>query len=54
MRFLFVFLFSVAALAQDRVVLQTNVILDGKGGVLKNQQIVIEGWADCLGGTGES
>ena len=43
MRFLLVFLFSVAALAQDRVVLQTNVILDGKGGVLKNQQIVIEG-----------
>jgi imidazolonepropionase-like amidohydrolase len=43
MRFLLVFLFSVAALAQDRIVLQTSVLLDGKGGVLKNQQIVIEG-----------
>jgi imidazolonepropionase-like amidohydrolase len=31
------------AFAQDRVVLQTSVLLDGKGGVLKNQQIVIEG-----------
>src|ERR1700678_713615 len=42
MRFLFVFLFSMMALAQDRIVLQTSVLLDGKGGVLKNQQIVIE------------
>ncbi len=31
------------AFAQDRVVLQTSVLLDGKGGVVKNQQIVIEG-----------
>ena len=30
------------ALAQDRIVLQTSVLLDGRGGVLKNQQIVIE------------
>jgi imidazolonepropionase-like amidohydrolase len=43
MRFLFVLLFSVAAFAQDRIVLQTSVLLDGRGGVLKNQQIVIEG-----------
>ena len=43
MRFLFVLLFSVAAFAQDRIVLQTNVLLDGRGGVLKNKQIVIEG-----------
>src|ERR1700734_1871426 len=43
MRFLFVFLFSMMALAQDRIVLQTSVLLDGKGGVLKNQQIVTEG-----------
>jgi imidazolonepropionase-like amidohydrolase len=43
MRLLFVFLFSVMAFAQDRVVLQTSVLLDGRGGVLKNQQIVIEG-----------
>src|SRR5271154_7501850 len=42
MRFLIVLLFSIAAFAQDRIVLQTNVLLDGKGGVLKNQQIVIE------------
>src|SRR5216683_127721 len=27
----------------NRIVLQTGTILDGKGGVLKNQQIVIEG-----------
>jgi imidazolonepropionase-like amidohydrolase len=32
-----------AAFAQDRVVIQTSTILDGKGGILKNQQIVIEG-----------
>ena len=43
MRFLLVLFFSVMAFAQDRIVLQTNVLLDGKGGVLKNQQIVIEG-----------
>ncbi len=43
MRFLFVLLLSVMALAQDRVVLQTSVLLDGKGGLLRNQQIVIEG-----------
>jgi imidazolonepropionase-like amidohydrolase len=43
MRFLIVFLFSIVALAQDRLVLQTSVLLDGKGAVLKNQQIVIEG-----------
>ncbi len=43
MRFLFVLLFSGAAFAQDRIVLQTNVLLDGRGGVLKNKQIVIEG-----------
>src|SRR6266850_806895 len=27
----------------SRIVLQTSTILDGKGGVLKNQQIVIQG-----------
>jgi imidazolonepropionase-like amidohydrolase len=43
MRFLIVFLFSFVAFAQDRIVLQTSVLLDGKGGVLKNQQIVVEG-----------
>jgi len=42
MRFLIVFLFSIVAFAQDRIVLQTSVVFDGKGGVLKNQQIVIE------------
>jgi imidazolonepropionase-like amidohydrolase len=34
---------ACAAVAQDRVVIQTSAILDGKGGVLKNQQIVIQG-----------
>lgn len=42
MRFLFVFLLTVMALAQDRIVLQTSVLLDGRGRILKNQQIVIE------------
>jgi len=42
MRFLIVLLFSIVSFAQDRVVLRTSVLLDGKGGVLKNQQIVIE------------
>src|ERR1700735_1763424 len=32
-----------AAMAQDRVVIQTSSILDGRGGVLKNQRIVVEG-----------
>jgi len=43
MRFLVLFLFSLVAFAQDRVVLQTGVLLDGRGGLLRNQQIVIEG-----------
>lgn len=34
---------AAACLAQPRIVLQTSTILDGKGGVLKNQEIVIEG-----------
>ncbi len=42
MRFLILFLFSIVAFAQDRIVLQTSVLFDGKGAVLKNQQIVIE------------
>ena len=32
-----------AAGAQTRIVLQTGTLLDGKGGVLRNQQIVIQG-----------
>ena len=43
MRLLILGLFAVAALSQDRVVLQTGTLLDGKGAVLKNQRIVIEG-----------
>ncbi|MGD0733966.1 MAG: amidohydrolase family protein [Terracidiphilus sp.] len=49
MRFLIVSLLSAVTLAQvpahaqNRVVLQTSVLLDGRGGVLHNQQIVIEG-----------
>jgi imidazolonepropionase-like amidohydrolase len=42
MRLLILFLFSIVASAQDRIVLQTSVLFDGKGAVLKNQQIVIE------------
>ncbi len=34
---------AAACFAQPRIVLQTSTILDGKGGVLKNQEIVIEG-----------
>jgi imidazolonepropionase-like amidohydrolase len=33
----------VAAAFAQPIVLQTSIILDGKGGVLKNQQIVVEG-----------
>src|SRR5271168_521894 len=43
MRFLILFLFSIVALAQDRIVLQASVLLDGKGAILRNQQIVVEG-----------
>jgi imidazolonepropionase-like amidohydrolase len=35
-------LLAISCFAQ-RIVIQTSTILDGKGGVLKNQQIVIEG-----------
>src|SRR5882672_5499522 len=36
---------GISGFAQNssRIVLQTSTILDGKGGVLRNQQIVIEG-----------
>jgi imidazolonepropionase-like amidohydrolase len=38
------FLFAaVLASAQDRIVLNAGIVLDGKGGIRKNQQIVIEG-----------
>jgi imidazolonepropionase-like amidohydrolase len=40
---LFAALFSGAAFSQNRIVLQTGTLLDGKGAVLKNQRIVIEG-----------
>ena len=36
------FLLSAAGFAQP-IVLETSAVLDGKGGVLKNQQIVVEG-----------
>jgi imidazolonepropionase-like amidohydrolase len=42
MRFFIVLLFTIVAVAQDRIVMQTSVLLDGKGGIFKNQQIVIE------------
>jgi imidazolonepropionase-like amidohydrolase len=38
-----VFLFAVSALAQQRIVIQAGTVRDGKGGVLRNQQIVVEG-----------
>ncbi len=41
-----ILLLGIAAMlcgAQNRIVIQTSTILDGKGGVLRNQQIVIEG-----------
>ena len=42
MRILALFLLACAAFAQSRTVLQTGALLDGKGAVLRNQQIVIE------------
>ncbi len=39
----FVFLFAGLAAAQSRIVIGTSTILDGKGGTLRDQQIVIEG-----------
>jgi imidazolonepropionase-like amidohydrolase len=42
MRILLVVLSLLAASAQERIVLNASTILDGKGGVLKNRQIVIE------------
>jgi imidazolonepropionase-like amidohydrolase len=42
MRLAIILLMGVGALAQERIVLQTSTILDGKGGTLKNHQIVIE------------
>lgn len=41
MRLILIFAFAVSALAQT-VVLQTGTILDGRGGVLRGQQITIE------------
>lgn len=40
---LFAGLFPSAAFSQNRIVLQTGTLLDGKGAILKNQRIVIEG-----------
>src|SRR5438552_3084619 len=40
--------------AQERIVLATSTILDGKGSVLKNQQIVIEGSRIWSVGTGNA
>src|SRR5262249_29687720 len=39
----FVLLSAALAGAQTRIVLQTSTILDGKGGVLKDRQIAIQG-----------
>jgi imidazolonepropionase-like amidohydrolase len=42
MRLASLLLLAASAVAQDRIVLQTSTILDGKGGILKDRQIVIE------------
>jgi imidazolonepropionase-like amidohydrolase len=42
MRLLLILVVSIA-FAQDRIVLQTSTILDGKGGVIKDQQITVAG-----------
>jgi imidazolonepropionase-like amidohydrolase len=42
MRLLTIFLFCLALQAQDRIVIDAGTLFDGKGAVLKNQQIVIE------------
>ena len=43
MKAIFCFAFCVASLGAQTVVLQTSTILDGRGGVLKDRQIVIDG-----------
>jgi imidazolonepropionase-like amidohydrolase len=45
---------AAAALAQDRVALDTSLVLDGKGGSLRNQQIVIEGGKIASVGPGKA
>lgn len=42
MRLIFALLLAASALAQDRIVIQAGTLLDGRGGILKDQQIVIE------------
>ena len=42
MRLFVLILLAGAAFAQDRIVIQTGTLLDGRGGVLRNQRIVIE------------
>ena len=43
MRLFILGLFAVAALCQDRIVVEASTLLDGKGAILRNQHIVIEG-----------
>ncbi len=54
MRFLLLVFAAVMMYAQDRIVLQTGTLLDGKGGTLKNQQIVIEKGRIVSIGTGKA
>jgi imidazolonepropionase-like amidohydrolase len=42
MRRIFLFLFAALASAQTRVTINAGVVLDGRGGALRNQQIVVE------------
>jgi len=43
MRILIALFLAGATLAQDRVVIQTGTLLDGKGGILQNQRITVKG-----------
>ncbi len=54
MRFLILFVCAALAAAQNRIVLQAGTILDGKGGVLHNQQIAIEGGRIVSVGSGSA
>src|SRR4051794_18404269 len=42
-RLCFLALCAACAFAQSRIVIQAGTVLDGKGGALRNQQIVVEG-----------
>jgi imidazolonepropionase-like amidohydrolase len=43
LRIVAILVFTVLASAQDRITIDVGTLIDGKGGVQKNQQIVVEG-----------